>query len=135
MEFKEALALLKEGKKVRRHAWDKTLHLKQVETELTDSQECKIKTIRAFAEFCIPYHFDTSILLSDDWIVEEEPNNFLTFDQAIDEVKKNKKVKLAHWRETYLCIDGNNFYIRKIGEHNFTPTVSCFIANDWEVIE
>jgi hypothetical protein len=127
MHFLEAHEHLKEGKRIRRKIWDKTLYLRLNEE----------KEVKAYIEECVPFNFTIDIINSYDWQICGEDVD-LTFPEIIEPLKKGKNVKLKDWSNECKLEStptGSEVYLRRIAVYDFTPTFACFSASDWEILE
>ena len=86
---------------------------------------------------CYVFHFDSDIILSDDWIIDNDHDVLVTFEIMLEAVKQKRKAKLPHWTTSYLELseNGRDLYVRKMAPINFVPSYACFSSNDWMVLE
>lgn len=126
MDFKEAMAELELGKKIKRHAWGNDMFLNK-----TDNK------INCYREEVVNFPYTLETLASHDWIVEEVEGEH-SFTDALVHVRMNRKIRLKQWAphcyvkldigKKQLCFHGQALF-------DFVPTIDCLYANDWTVIE
>lgn len=128
MNFKEATELLKQDKKIRRKAWDKSIYLLM---SVTDD-------VKSYIEEAVPFAYDLSIITSHDWVIVGEGDDAMPFTDALMGLLQGKLVKLKEWpTDCFLeaTPNGKEVFMRRITEFGFTPTFECFSSTDWEEVE
>jgi hypothetical protein len=130
MNFKEAYDQLRMDKKIRRKAWDKSIYI----------QMNSVNQVKCYREEAVPFVYDITIINSNDWIIvsiEDVSIDNISFDELIEYLRKGYRAKLPEWPDDChieSSKDGNELFMRRICEYEFTPTFSCFTSNDWEII-
>lgn len=127
MDFKEASELLKQDKKIRRKAWDKSFYL------LMD----ELDNVKCFREEAVPFTYNLSIITSHDWVIVGEDKE-MSFPDALMALLDGKLIKLKEWpNDCFLeaTQNGKEVFMRRICEYDFTPTFECFSSTDWDVLE
>jgi len=131
MKLREAIESLKQGKKVRRRAWESNLFL---QIKLDAENNLRVMCLRLDS---VPFSYDLDIILCDDWMIKDGDNSHLSFDEALIALQNRKKVKLSSWINDYLEMDifSKEVIMKTLREYNFVPLFSCFQSEDWEVID
>lgn len=127
MNFKEALEELKKGKRITRTGWDQKNFLK-----MDGSGD-----IENFIIQIHPYQYDQTIILSEGWIIKGgDPENKLTFLEAIQLIKTGSSICLPEWDGQWVSLDKaeNQLVLNSYQSSPFMPTFTCFMLNDWSVI-
>lgn len=125
MNFTKAHVELLLGKKIRRKEWEPLLHLKIVNEE-----------VKAFRGEFSNFYEDSTILISDGWLIVEGDGKTMSFIEALEEMKIKKCLRKADWPEDmFVFVDKDNLAICKPVEYDFMPTYKCLCANDWEIIK
>lgn len=129
MNFSDAMKELKKGNKVRRGSWEKTLYLKTFEAQGK-------QYVTAFSLSTNIFNFDASIILSDDWKIDNS-EELHSFDKVVDALQIGKTAKLSTWDDQYIMLDKemNQIVFCHYEAHPFAPTFDCFRALDWSVID
>jgi len=137
MDFSEATILLKEGKSIRRKSWPEFVHLKIIGME--DDKMNPVDVIQGYRQEAVPFNYDTSIILSNDWVViGNDENELIEFPAAVEMLKYRRKIRLKEWPiHTFLELhpNGKELFMRKMCEYDYTPSFECFAATDWETME
>lgn len=137
MNFMDATKLLKGGHAIRRKAWPEFTYIKIENVIIPEGEE--VQVIKGYRQEAVSFVYDTSIIISDDWIVVGvSPEDTIDFPNAVEMLKKRFKIKLKEWpRSTFIELDmnGKDLFMRKMCEHPYTPTFECFCAIDWETVE
>ena len=133
MDFTSALNELKAGNKITRPVWKKdNIYLK-----VSDDES---KQVRCYILATSLFSWDASILLSEGWVVKDVDGNEyndVCFDDVVKQLMKGGRAKLNDWDDKYIEMDigiGQVVYKHYVN-HQFTPDITSFIADDWEVYE
>ena len=135
MDFKEAMMLVREGKKVRKQSWvDDLLYIAQRKTEKQTQKE-----VRLYYKDEVIFYYPSEIVFSDEWkVIGGDESILLSFPEAIEFVlKQNAKIKLSEWKENTwikLSDDKNNIILEKVESKPFELDIDDMIATDWELI-
>jgi Protein of unknown function (DUF2829) len=128
MKFSEALEELKKGKRITRTGWEQKNFLQMDEEG----------NIENFVLNLEPYAYDQTIILSDGWIIKGGPEEQkpMTFLEAMQSVKMNCSICLPEWEEMWVNLDKatSQLVLNSYRTEPFTPTFTCFMLNDWEVV-
>lgn len=126
MEFSEALTELRNGKKIRRSTWNNELSYITIENG----------EVRGYTKATSSFGWDNNIILSDDWIVEDE-EGFKSFPEAINALKQGKKVRLSNWKDQHIELDTqtNQIVLKHFIYGGYSPSFECYTANDWEILD
>jgi len=139
MNFKEALEALHRYEKVRRPIWPDMIHLElDTKTSFEENNTVLVEEeIKAYRQECVLFQYNNGIFLSNDWIIEGDEENQVSFADAILALQARKKARLSTWdNNTYIQTDnlGRNIYMRTMTEYPFVPLYTDLIATDWEVL-
>ncbi len=133
-EFKEAFEELRQGKKIRRVSWEPSIYIMLTENILLAEQ----KEIKAFRQECVSFPYDLSIMLSDGWLIDDKGDEKFLFLDVIQSLKQGKRVKLETWPDDCFLEatrNGQEVFMRRTCEYDFTPTFECLSASDWEILD
>lgn len=136
MNFSEATKLLKEGHGIRRKSWPDCSYVK-IEVFITTESE-EVPVIKHYRQEIVPFVYDNSIILSDDWVVVGEEDNIIDFPSAMEKLRYRYKVKPKEWdKNTYIALDQGLHELNqyRMCEHRYHISFEDFSANDWEVTE
>lgn len=125
MKFTDALSALKEGKKISHHGW-KDMYI----------QKANDKELKCFIKGTSHFPWDMSIIISEDWLIENDPQ-LVSFDESIKALNKGKKVKLSTWKDRHIEYDKYNkeVVLKHWISHNYIPDFDDFISDQWEILE
>lgn len=127
MNFEKAYKEMMKGKRIRRKVWDHFMHLRLVD-----------QTVKTYNGEYTQFYEDAKILVSKGWLVVGGDGAELSFLEAIDELKNNKKITNKEWVEKgidkFIFIDQNKFTACSAVEFKFMPSFMCLISNDWELM-
>lgn len=134
MNFTEAMKELREGKKIRRAAWEPTLHLRTVIVKQEGETENHI--IQSYRQEMSVFQWNLSTLQSTDWIVSDS-NEEVSFELAVEAIQKGKTARLKHWEDSYIANDktSNQIVFIHYAPYPFTPSFQCLKSQDWSVYE
>lgn len=128
MLFSEAMKEVIKGARVTRRPWLGTMYFERDKDNQND--------IVCFQSMLAAFHYDDSIMISNDWLIEgcNEP---LYFYDIVNHLQSGKKATLSTWeKDTYIYYDSVNKYLVMHQMHAmpYIPDFDSFIANDWEIV-
>lgn len=125
MTFEEAMTELKSGKKVTRKLYKNELFL-----------ESNSYTIKAYRPILEPYIYDSDIMLSEDWLIDDLTGRF-QFYEIVLYLQQGFKARIDGWKNKYIYLDHSSRQLiaHYFDEFVFMPSFIDFVADDWMVIE
>ena len=129
MKFKEAYALLEEGKKIRRKSWEATFYF----CNFIDD-EGEILT-RMFRQETIPYSLEFSAFSAGQWFIRGDKEKDFSFLDALYLLKNRREIQHLSWDDsTYIKVNesGNDIVMCRTCFFNTEPSYADLIADDWE---
>ncbi len=126
MQLIEAMEELKVGKFIHRLAWKDKTFLK--------FENDKIQGYRYALGL---YTYNSGIITSNRWMEVGEPKNEYSFLEALELMKQRRYIRYFSWepdRYILLSPDNKEIWYHRLETHEFTPSVECLLANDWEVV-
>jgi hypothetical protein len=126
MNFQEAHEELLKGKKIRRKEWEPFMHLRLIDKE--------VKTYKG--EYT-NFYASADILIDNNWLVIDGDGSYITFIQALEELRSKKSLTNKAWegKDCFIFLDKDQIAMCKEVEFDFMPTYKCFMSLDWEVIK
>lgn len=128
MNFEKAHKELKEGKKIRRKAWEPFMHLALING--------KVKTFKG--EYT-NFYGNSDVILRDGWMILHGDGKELTFIEALEELKNKKYLTHKDWEEKkldrFIFVDSDQIAMCHAVEFDFMPTYKCFCSLDWEIMK
>jgi hypothetical protein len=127
MNFEQAIEELKKGKKIRRIGWEEKNYL------MVDEEDNETKNYYLSIK---PYEYDQTIILSNDWVNARNPTltHIMKWTEAIEALKLGACLKQKDWDTGYITLDKSipDIVYCYYETCPFSPTYTCFVANDWE---
>lgn len=124
MNFDDAFAQLKAGKKIRRKKWEPLMHMK-----------IKDEYILTYRGESFGLHSSSDILLTKGWYVLGEEGVSLNFVDTLSELKKKKMISNDLLNGGYIFIDNGDLAMCKPIEYSFMPTFEDMCSLDWEIMK
>ncbi len=120
MNFSEAMDKLKEGKKVSRSAWNSGYFL------MVNG------VIKAFKNELTYYTYTPDIMVSEEWIVDEQDGAF-KFCEVVPLLMLGHKASFSDWENSYIIYNKQEKCLvrHSMEETIFTPDFDSFLAGDW----
>lgn len=140
MKLKDAIKELRAGHRIKRIEWKDAAFLTSIpaQTDIDINIPERIVLVQKIKDL---FRYDNSLLLSDEWIVVgEDQEVFLTFGDAVEELKKFKKLKLIDWDKfIFIQLDENPPHeiifnnLRTIEDYALSHL--DIFAEDWVILE
>jgi len=118
--FKELIA----GKSIRRKKWCDLMCIRKIEDDL-----------KTFKGESLHLYSNSSLLLSDGWLIVDSDGTKMPFVEALNALKLNKKITHENMNGGYIFIDNGSFAKCVAVEYDFMPTYEDICSNDWELIK
>lgn len=121
MKFSEAMEKLKSGSKVTRQPWAQGVYF------LMQGDE-----VKSFQPKLSPYIYNEDIMVSDGWLIDENPDKY-KFCDIIPFLQKGSKAKLKAWNEMFIYLDAStkSLVVHSMDAFPFLPDFESFVAQDW----
>lgn len=134
MNFKEAMELMKEGKKVGRSKWKKEFFF-----------SLNGPLIKSYRESMSEFVYSEDIMISEGWVISEDNNHTEKFNymkeycfyEIMPFLLEGFLAKPKEWTEDFIFFQPNDkMLVRKsMEQYAFVPLFGDFISEDWMVIE
>lgn len=130
MNFKDALAALKKGKKIARCTWKGHQYL------VIDLDGAGKEHVVSYTRRASIFAYDSDTLLTDNWELSNDRSKSMTWDEVVEALIQGGRVRQHDWPiDAYILYDkaqkGIVHYGMEIGP--YTPNFESFMSNDWMV--